>query len=140
MKNWFEELMSKDHRRALRHTEPRLVAFYWDGRTPIPRSIRDISPTGLYLFTDQRWYPGTLVTMTLQRTEKDDSGTRRSIAVQARVIRAGDDGVAFAFVSPHPQDARRVRSIVADGVELADRRTLEGFLQPLWANSDPSTC
>jgi hypothetical protein len=140
MKNWFEELMFKDHRRALRHAEPRLVAFYWDGQTPRPHSIRDISPTGLYLFTQQRWYPGTLVTMTLQRTEKDDSGTRRSIAVQARVIRAGQDGVAFAFVSPHPQDARRVRSIVADGVELADRTTLEGFLRPLWANRDPSTC
>jgi PilZ domain len=134
MKNWFEELMSQHRRRAQRHIEPRLVAFYWDGAVPIPRYIRDVSNTGFYLLTDQRWYPGTLITMTLQRTEKSDDGSKSSVAVQAKVIRLGEDGVAVAFVFPKPEDAHRVTSIVAGGVGLADKKTLDLFLQPLWAN------
>jgi hypothetical protein len=134
MTNWFEELMSQHQRRAQRHLEPRLVAFYWDGAVPIPRYIRDVSNTGFYLLTDQRWYPGTLITMTLQRTEKSDDGSKSSIAVRAKVIRAGDDGVAVAFVFPQAEEARRVTSIIAEGVGLADKKTLDVFLQPLWVN------
>jgi PilZ domain len=134
MKNWFENLMSQHQRRAPRHIEPRLVAFYWDGFVPKPRYIRDVSSTGFYLLTDERWYPGTLITMTLQRTEKAEGSSKRSIAVQAKVVRPGEDGVAVAFVFPRPGDARRVRSIIADGVGLADKKTLELFLQPLWIN------
>jgi hypothetical protein len=134
MKNWFEELMSEHRRRAQRYIEPRLVAFYWDGAVPKPRYIRDVSNTGFYLMTDQRWYPGTLITMTLQRTEKSDDGSKSSIAVQAKVIRPGEDGVAMAFVFPKAEDARRVTSIVAGGVGLADRKALDLFLQPLWIN------
>jgi PilZ domain len=134
MKNWFEKLMSQQQQRAPRHIEPRLVAFYWDGAVPKPRYIRDVSSTGFYLLTEQRWYPGTLITMTLQRTEKANDGSKRSVAVQARVIRPGEDGLAVAFVFPQAGDARRVRSIVADGVRLADRKTLDLFLQPLWIN------
>lgn len=140
MNNWFEELMSQHQRRAPRHIEPRLVAFYWDGAVPVPRYIRDVSKTGFYLVTDQRWCPGTLITMALQRTEKSEDGSTSSIAVQAKVIRAGEDGVAVAFVFPKPGDARRVTSIVADGVRLpegvrlADRKSLDLFLLPLWVN------
>jgi hypothetical protein len=134
MKNWFEKLMSQQQQRAPRHIEPRLVGFYWDGAVPKPRYIRDVSSTGFYLLTEERWYPGTLITMTLQRTEKANDGSKRSIAVQARVIRRGEDGVAVAFVFPQAEDARRVRSIVADGVGLADKKTLDLFLQPLWIN------
>jgi hypothetical protein len=134
MKNWFEELMSQHQRRARRYSEPRLVAFYWDGATPIPRHIRDVSNTGFYLVTDERWYPGTLITMTLQRTEKSNDGSKSSIAVRAKVIRAGEDGVAVAFVFPQAEEARRVTSIIADGVGLADKKTLDLFLQPLWVN------
>ena len=46
----------------------------------------------------------------------------------------GDDGVAVAFVFPQAEDARRVTSIVAEGVGLADKKTLDVFLQPLWVN------
>ena len=134
MKNWFEELMSQHRRRAQRHIEPRLVAFYWDGTVPQPRYILDVSNTGFYLLTDQRWYPGTLITMTLQRTEKSDDGSKSSVAVQAKVIRLGEDGVAVSFVFPKPEDSHRVTSIVAGGVGLADKKTLDLFLQPLWIN------
>ena len=135
MTNWFEELMSQQRRRAQRHLEPRLVAFYWDGVVPRPRYIRDVSTTGFYLLTKERWYPGTLITMTLQRTEKSEDGSKSSVAIQARVIRAAKDGVAVKFVFPQAEQSRQVRSIIAEGVGLADKKTLERFLQPLWVNA-----
>jgi hypothetical protein len=134
MMNWFEELMSEQRRSARRHVEPRLVAFYWHGVVPQPRHIRNVSVGGFYLLTEDRWYPGTLITMTLQRTEKDDDGTSSSIAVQARVIRSGEDGVAVKFVFPRAEQRREVKSIIAQGVDLADKKSLELFLQPLWLN------
>jgi hypothetical protein len=126
--------MSQRRRSAQRYIEPRLVAFYWDGVVPQPRYIRDVSASGFYLLTEERWYPGTLITMTLQRTEKSGDGSKRSIAVQARVIRSGEDGVAVKFVFLQAEQGPQVRSIIAEGVGLADKKTLELFLQPLWVN------
>jgi len=91
---WFEKLVSQDRRRAQRQEALPLVAYYWDGASPRAHAIRDISSTGFYMVTAQRWYAGTLVTLTLQRTGSIDPGPERSIAVQARVIRSGADGVA----------------------------------------------
>ncbi len=132
--NWFEELLSQDQRKAQRHIDPRLVVFYWNGASPAPGYLRDISATGFYLLTEERWYPGTLIDMTLQRTEKNDDGNRSAISVRAKVIRSGEDGVAIAFVFPEAEVGRRVRSIIAGGVGLADKKSLEQFLRPLWTN------
>src|ERR1700723_2231485 len=98
VKSWFEQLMSRDRRRTRRYEAPRLVAYYWDGATPQAHRIRDISSTGFYLLTEERWYAGTLVTMTLQRTGSADTGSERSIAVQAKVVRSSTEGVGLSFV------------------------------------------
>src|ERR1700748_3625508 len=109
MKNWFEELMSRDPRRPQRYLAPRLVAYFWDGGAPAPHCVRDISATGLYLLTTQRWYPGTLVTVTLQRTEKDQTGVKSSITVQARVMRSAEDGVGLRFVLHKTEKGREIQ-------------------------------
>jgi hypothetical protein len=133
MKNWFEELMARNQHRAQRYVAPRVIAYFWDGGTPAAHCIRDISSTGLYLLTTQRWYPGTVVTLTLQRTEKDDAGVRQSITVQARVMRSAEDGVGFRFVAPKAEDIRRIQRYVADGVEVQDLNSLMRFLASLLA-------
>jgi hypothetical protein len=133
MKNWFEELMARNQHRAQRYVAPRVIAYFWDGGTPAAHCIRDISSTGLYLLTTQRWYPGTVVTLTLQRTEKDDAGVRQSITVQARVMRSAEDGVGFRFVAPKAEDSRRIQRYVADGVEVQDLNSLMRFLASLLA-------
>ena len=133
MKNWFEELMSRNQRRPQRYIAPRMVAYFWDGGPPAAHCIRDVSSTGMYLLTTQRWYPGTLVTMTLQRTEKDEAGVRQSITVQARVMRSGDDGVGLRFVAPKTEDGRRIQRYIADGVEVQDLNSLTRFLSSLLA-------
>jgi hypothetical protein len=131
MKNWFEELMTRNRRRPQRYIAPRVVAYFWDGGTPTAHCIRDISSSGKYLLTTQRWYPGTLVTMTLQRTEKDESGVKQSITVQARVMRSAEDGVGLRFVVPKTEEGRRIQRYIADGIEVQDLNTLRRFLSAL---------
>jgi hypothetical protein len=68
-KNWFERWWSPDPRRAPRVPGNGLAAYYWNGALPAAHGIRDISSSGVYVVTEERWYPGTLVLMTLQRTD-----------------------------------------------------------------------
>ncbi|HUH64779.1 MAG TPA: PilZ domain-containing protein [Terracidiphilus sp.] len=122
-KSWLERFWSPDPRRAPRDASPRLAAYYWTGAAPQAHNVRDISSTGLYVVTEERWYPGTLVLMTLQRTDDGEELSERSIAVMSRAVRWGEDGVGLQFILPKAQDTRRT-----DGV---DRKTLEKFLQGL---------
>jgi len=122
-KSWLERFWSPDPRRAPRDPSPRLAAYYWTGSAPEAHSVRDISSTGLYVVTEERWYPGTLVLMTLQRTDDGDEVTERSVAVLSRAVRWGEDGVGLQFILPKNQDTQR-----NDGV---DRKTLERFLTGL---------
>ena len=131
MKNWFEELMADNQRRPQRYVAPRLVAYFFDGSTPTAHCVRDVSSSGMYLLTTQRWYPGTLVTVTLQRMEKDQAGVRQSITVQARVMRSGEDGVGLRFVVPKTEEGRRIQQYIADGIKLEDPNTLTRFLSSL---------
>jgi uncharacterized membrane protein (UPF0127 family) len=121
-KSWLERWWSPDPRKAPREQSPRLAAYYWTGGAPKSHNIRDISATGLYLLTEERWYPGTLVLMTLQRTDDGEELAERSISVQSRAVRWGTDGVGLQFILPKTQDPRQ------DGV---DKKTLDRFLQGL---------
>jgi Putative Tad-like Flp pilus-assembly len=100
VKSWIRKLSSYDHRRGQRLASPMLVAYYWDGSVPMAHEIQNISSTGFYLLTDERWHLGTVVTMTLQRTDIEDAKNHPEgyITVPSKVIRLGTDGVAFEFV------------------------------------------
>ena len=126
-KDWFNEMvLSKERRRAVRLKTPRLVAYYWDGAAPAPHTIRDISLNGFYLLTDARWYPGTLITMTLQTTYKSEDGARRYIAVRSIVVRVDVDGVGLAFAAQEFHASIKEPSVEGN---LVDKKTLEGFLK-----------
>jgi len=121
-----EKIFSRERRRANRKQVPDLAVFFWSGAAPKEHEVRDISATGLYLITEERWYPGTLVMMTLQKKSEDLDSSERSIAVQSRAIRWGEDGVGLQFVLPEINDRRRGQNLLEEGV---DRRTLEKFLE-----------
>jgi len=65
LSRWLENEDSKK-RRAPRLVEPALVVYYWDGSVPEGRRIRDISSSGAYVVTPERWYIGTIVRLILQ--------------------------------------------------------------------------
>jgi hypothetical protein len=133
-KNWLQRLLSPDpeeprkaHRRAL----PGLSAYFWTGATPEAHAILNISSTGLYVETAERWYPGTLIQMTLKKTEQGSTKIMSTISVLAKANRWGNDGVGLEFVvrnprNPHPDGSH------ADGV---DREELDRFLKEIGHSS-----
>jgi hypothetical protein len=120
------KIFSRERRRANRKSSPQLAAFFWTGAAPVEHSIRDISSTGLFLVTEERWYPGTVVMMTLQKRNEPIDSPDRSIAVQSRAVRWGEDGVGLQFVLPEGPDRKQGKNLLEDG---ADRRSLEKFLE-----------
>lgn len=126
-KSWLQRLLSPDPpepRKAPRAALPGLTAYFWTGGTPQANAIRDISSTGLYVLTDERWYPGTLIQMTLKKTESGKVKAEYSITVLAKANRWGNDGVGLGFVIRDP------RHPLGDGAHAGavDREELDRFL------------
>jgi hypothetical protein len=132
-KSWLERWWSSgsrkapELRKAPREPLPGLAAYYWTGAAPKAHSVRDISSTGLYVVTEERWYPGTLILMTLQETDEEESA-ERSISVHSRAVRWGNDGVGLQFIPQDAPEARKGLNTLAHGV---DRKELEQFLERL---------
>ncbi len=96
---WLSRIFNlRDRRRDTRTLSPPLMAFYWDGGIPVPHAVPDISRTGLFLKTPDRWHPRTLLRVTLQRRTQDPLEPEETITVQCRVVRTSHDGVGMAFM------------------------------------------
>jgi PilZ domain len=124
-KSWLQRLLSPDPdqpRKAQRERLPDLAAYFFTGGTPEAHDVRDISQSGLYVLTKERWYLGTLVRMTL--TDRTAPTVDRSITLQAAVVRWGNDGVGLKFVLSSSKDRHR------DHVGL-DRLAMEQFIERL---------
>jgi uncharacterized protein len=129
LRSWLGRWWSPDPRKAPRIKEPGLAAYYWNGSAPDAKGVRDISTSGLYVVTEERWYPGTLVLMTLQRTNCGEEVAERSIAVHSRAVRWGPDGVGLQFVLADDQkDPARGKITMLDA---AGRMEVERFLEQL---------
>jgi hypothetical protein len=124
--HWLKpQVPPSDRRRAPRRYVPGMVAFYFTGGAPRPHQVADISATGFYLLTEDRWIPDTMIQMTLQRpTSKGQS--KRSIAVLSRVVRKGTDGVGTEFVMAQQLDHRHTLDIMPK--QATDKHALSRFL------------
>lgn len=123
-----EPVEPEEPRRSPRIRVPQLTAFYWDGSQPSPHAVRDISETGMYVYTRERWYPGTLILMHLQRDDVERGARERSLAVLSRAARWGTDGVGLEFVFADPQDPEKKEPVLAGG---ARKEEFDWFLAHL---------
>jgi hypothetical protein len=124
--NWInDEPAPSDRRRAPRNIAKGVVAYYWTGGAPKGHKISDISATGFYMQTEDRWVPETMLQMTLQRIPAKDGRPRQSIAVLTRVVRRGVDGVGHEFVMTDALDRSSRDILPARGT---DKVALERFL------------
>ena len=98
-------------RRTKLQYRPRLAAYDSSGAALNVQGIRDISASGLYLMTDERWPLGTRVALTLQKADAPEEMALPPIVVQLRVARWGGDGIGLAFVQPETQSRERVAAI-----------------------------
>jgi len=115
-----------DARKAARQPVAGVVAHFFTGGAPIAHEIRDVSVTGLYVVTAERWYPGTIIRMTLSKPDVGQSPAERSITIQAESMRWGNDGVGLRFILAAPGKAGKS---VVDGLGAVDVKRLSNFLK-----------
>ena len=126
---------SRDRRKNDRQETPQLSAYFWNNSTPIRHSIKDVSPTGFYLLTEERWYPGTLVMMTLQTEAGPGQTEKQAVAVQSKAVRWGDDGVGLMFMLPD-KGATVENDPDTPSILKSDRKVLASFLQQLMKDDE----
>lgn len=132
-KNWLKRWWTPDPRRAPRQTSPGLSASFWTGASPEKsHAIRDISSTGMFLMTNERWCPGTVIRMLLTNIGNGVQNPESSICVQSRAVRWGNEGVGLQFVVQDNQKLRNGQNRVSDG---ANRRELDEFLRQVGLDS-----
>ena len=128
---WRKLLLRKpaDPRKAPRIALPGLVAYFFTGNAPVPHPVRNLSTSGLFVITSERWYPGTVVRITL--TDERDPVLERSITVHASAIRATDDGVALRFVRREAAKVQpgHVALVLDELIESSSAEEVETFIQ-----------
>ena len=125
---WLFPTPSSDRRNAPRTSVDNLTASFWTGGVPTVDTVRDISSSGLFVITSERWYPGTVIRMTLTKTNAVEGDFETKICVCAEAIRWGNDGVGLRFaVNSHQKKDRGQRQ----PLEGADRGQLDQFLKSL---------
>src|SRR6185312_1757232 len=82
-----------DPRRARRLVEGEMVVEYWDGVAPAGRGIHDISESGAYICTTEKWYSGAIIRLVFRGRDP-----KTSVPVLAQVVRQGKDGFAMEFM------------------------------------------
>jgi len=117
MRRWLLQ-ESDEPRRAPRSAQPEVIVHYWEGSAKGGREVRDISDSGAYIFTEERWYPGTIIRLVVegQRMTVPDGGARApvaSICLASRVARHGSDGVAIEFVFGSDEERKALRNFLA---------------------------
>lgn len=132
MKGWLAR--EEEPRRALRIPHPEILVYYWDGSAPEGRRIHDISHSGAYICTPERWYPGTIIRLLLQRNpppvgEGGVALPTASICIPARVVRHGSDGIGVEFVFRNDREEESFQTFLASvPAKLAESTPSKGPL------------
>jgi Flp pilus assembly protein TadG len=115
LKQWL--LHPREHRGAARYASPCVAAYYWNGSAPLAHEIKDISSTGVYMYTTSRWYPGTILTLTLQaKLGPDADGPVDSVSVHSKVVRQGKDGVGLRFACMNSHERKNLSQFLKNTV------------------------
>jgi hypothetical protein len=113
---------------AKRFSAPDLVAYYFTGGAPQSFQVGDISSTGLYLLTPERWALGTLIRMTLHKKAGSGGSPKDSISVLSELVRFDKNGAGFSFVLP---DYAYLCAYGLRPEEALDRKSIERFVRKI---------
>jgi hypothetical protein len=111
---------------APRYRLPGLIAYFWTGGVSEGHPVENISASGLFLRTKERWMPETILLMHLQRTTPNPDGKADSIPILSKVIWQGEHGVGLQFVTP---DAKNIRVDQMLPPVRTNKVTVEKFLE-----------
>jgi PilZ domain len=102
--------------RAERRESPALAAIHWHGSTPRQAHVANLSTSGAYVLTEERWKPGEIVSLTLQRAGALEHAPQRRFTIQAKTIRHDKEGVGVAFLMPRGSDVWLWQSSIKAGI------------------------
>ena len=100
-----------------------LIAFFWNGGVPKLCAVRKVDLKGACVVTDDKWYPGTILTMMLQydpyylQVAPITGDVKDCIRLRAKILRFGEDGMATRFIFPNDTVRRRFEGFLA-GAEV----------------------
>ncbi len=95
-----------DRRKGSRIPIPNLVAYDTTTGVAQPFEVGDISATGMFLLTEERWPPGSVLSLSIQREGPQETGTERRFQLQAGAVRLAQNGVGLSFVMPNGMEVR----------------------------------
>jgi hypothetical protein len=114
------EKLAPAMKRAERRPATGFIAHYGIGAAARHDDVQNISSTGLYLLTKERWLPGTVISLTLQMTGSTEQSSELRIMLLAKVVRWGEDGVGLSFVLPDGPDAEQWKSLLQTAAEKSE--------------------
>jgi hypothetical protein len=91
--------------------EGSLEAYYWDGAVPVPHEVRKVSAQGAYVVTSQKWYPGTIMDLSLAYNAQPagtEPAPKLSVGVRSRILSHGPDGLTVEFVYVNRRERQEV--------------------------------
>jgi hypothetical protein len=117
--------------RAERRHAPGLGAQYGVESPNLPATIKDISTSGIYLFTEKRLNTGEVVTLVLRQEGDPESSAETQFSVHAQVVRQGEDGIGLSFVLPPGLDVNLWGVLVRNIVTLTNREEIAEMFRTL---------
>jgi Flp pilus assembly protein TadG len=100
-----------------------VVAYYWDGAAPAPHQVRNLSAYGADIVTVEKWYPGTMIQLTLQHgvhvNGTGGEAANLAVSVRTRVVAQNADGVRVHFMCLNNQERHALCKFLHD-VQLAE--------------------
>ncbi len=128
-KRWLASLLVPEADRSERRAAEDFVCYRWDGSGVKEEAIRDISSTGVFVLTAERWAPGTTIWMTLQKRGPLAVSSERRMTIQATAARLGEDGVGLSFHSPTDPEGQAWERLVERVAEQTKVHDLLGLVR-----------
>jgi len=88
-----------ERRSIIRLLSKELVAFRPDDKTK-SYEVRDVSPGGLYLRTQERWRTDHVSSLILKRKDAQEENYESRVIVQVRTVRCDESGVGLSWIWP----------------------------------------
>ncbi len=107
--------------RAERWPATGLSALYGIESASKPAAIKDVSASGVYLLTDERFPADQTVALILRLNGEREGNSELQISVETRAAWQGEDGVALEFVLPPGMNPDLCAALVHDIVSITDR-------------------
>lgn len=107
LRSWLEKKFpprEPDRPRAERRSVPGLEAIHWTGSSPGLDIVKNISASGMYLVTRERWPQGEINPVRLVYPELTEDDPETQVKIETKTVWWGEDGMGLSFILPDCMD------------------------------------